>query len=692
MKKTLTTLFIGIILISFSQQLSILKTKGFIAVSSTFSVDSKFLVTGGDYGDATVWDVSTQKQLQYFEGHALGNILASAYSPNLVYLATGGDDGQIIVWNTQNNVSDKYLSGHQAPITSLVFSNDAKYLYAGSADKIISVWDMTTNMKVAELRGHEAEVSGLAMSPDGKFLVSSSYDKTVRVWNLAKNSQHYKFSIKGNKVRDVSFHPKGGFVVVASDDKSVRVLDLKKKRIVQTIRGHKDVITKAKYSADGEYIFTGSLDKMVKVWSTETGELVKTYEVGDKVVDLATDYSGKKLVAITYSEKIRMYDISELKIKPRIIKPIEVYTETGVKKTMLANSKCVLSAVPNIKLIQPSKNQKITRGQGDVFLHPGKDLEIIGQVESKNGVYELYINGVEVHMTHGHFTHKTKLSYGNTDIQIKTSDICGLEDSLDLTVQRQVQVANFNDTMIRSGQDYALVIVTNEYDGWNNLQNPVNDGKALKKRLETLYGFEVELLMNPTKIDILKKMKEYRTRMFARDDQLLIFVAGHGHYDEHFDQGYLVCKNSLPVNKDEVYTTYLTHQNFQHLINKIPCKHVMLMMDVCFGGTFGNSHGGHGQTYNKTKRNEIIELGLKYKTRRYITSGGKDYVEDSDANSGGHSPFAQRLFIALDSKGGKDRVLTHDELFSYLERVSPLPRKGTFGNNETGSDFLFIAK
>ena len=78
-----------------------------------------------------------------------------------------------------------------------------------------------------------------------------------------------------------------------------------------------------------------------------------------------------------------------------------------------------------------------------------------------------------------------------------------------------------------------------------------------------------------------------------------------------------------------------------------------------------------------------------YKSRKYLTSGGKEYV--SDGIKGQHSPFASKLLEALRSNGGEDGILTMTEVYNYMEKTSPTPHYGTFGDDEPGSDFLFIS-
>lgn len=240
--------------------------------------------------------------------------------------------------------------------------------------------------------------------------------------------------------------------------------------------------------------------------------------------------------------------------------------------------------------------------------------------------------------------------------------------------------------------DYALLFATDEYEYWDNLQNPVNDVSTIATDLEAIYGFETEIVKNPTKKDILQKLREYTKKSYLPDDQLFIMFAGHGHFDPLFNQGYLVCKDSKV--SDEEKLTYLSHSTLRSIIDNIPSKHIFLTIDACFGGTFdpfisGSAHRG-GYRYDDLENIEYINRKLKFRTRKFLTSGGKEYV--SDGRPGQHSPFTRKLLEAFRSYGGEDNVLTLSEIKSFIEKIDPEPRFGEFGTDQPGSDFIFIVK
>ena len=240
--------------------------------------------------------------------------------------------------------------------------------------------------------------------------------------------------------------------------------------------------------------------------------------------------------------------------------------------------------------------------------------------------------------------------------------------------------------------DYALIFATDQYDNWNDLVNPIADSRAIANELKNTYGFKVDVVENQSQSVILKKIREYAEKKYQPLDQLFIFFAGHGTYDQTFGEGFVVTKESL-LN-DEAKTTYLSHNRLRSIVNNIQSEHIFLAMDVCFGGTFdqalASSRGMDDETYKEQNQGEFITRKLTYKTRKFLTSGGKTYV--SDGIQGKHSPFAKSFIDGLRSRGGKDGILTLQELFGYVEKLKIQPRMGEFGDNAPGSDFIFVVK
>ncbi|MFN0048620.1 MAG: caspase family protein [Cytophagales bacterium] len=658
-----------------------LKNAGHEAISVCYSKDGRYLVSGGNDSKVILWDAHRNDKIVELQGHE-SIVLATAFSPDGIYFATGSLDQTVIAWTT-GGVLDKRFIGHSGAVTSLAFSADGKYLVSGSVDKTVAVWDMNRNMKVKEFRDHKKEVSTVAVSPNGRYLASGSFDGEVLI-RLFSNTWEPVDTVKmrGGKIISISFSPDNKHIAIAYEDKTVKIIEfgIKKKAPVFILQGHKKMVNDVKYSPDGKYVAGGSrLDNTVRIWSTETGEKVKELSPFYNFISLAFNPNGQYLATADMDKDIKLWDISSLKIEA-------AKEQLVVKTTQLLASRTTDAtpvSKPEIDIVQPQMQK------GKVFLSLEKQITIKGSIRSQAGIYELLIDNKEVPIVGDNdFNFPVKLAYGDNIITLRAIDKLNNVTETSITIQRQVK-HEVNDTVARFGTDYALIITTDEYENFHKLSNPINDGFTIGKELKENFNFKVETINNPKRAELYAAIRNYSKKQFNDDDQLFIFIAGHGEFDPVFSEGYIVTTDSRA--NDEVKESFISHSNLRTIINNIPCKHILLVMDVCFGGTFDQFVAkGRGAAADDVNKIAFIQKKLQYTTRKYLTSGGKEYVPDG--RPGAHSPFARKLLDALRSYGGEDKILTFGELYSYSEKSVPGPKTGEFGDNKPGSDFLFLAK
>jgi hypothetical protein len=279
-----------------------------------------------------------------------------------------------------------------------------------------------------------------------------------------------------------------------------------------------------------------------------------------------------------------------------------------------------------------------------------------------------------------------RLMDGNNLIRIIAENVNGGT----VTSSRSILVGKdaIADAIAIDRKDYILLFATDQYDHWTDLVNPIDDAQSLAKILKEKYAFEVEIIENPNQDDVYNKLRDYAERKFKPQDQLMIFFAGHGYFDETFGEGFVVAKNSL--ENDKAKTSYISHNRLRGILQNIPCEHIFLAMDVCFGGTFDPViASSRGMDSGETTDSEFLVRKLGQRTRKYLTSGGKEYV--SDGIPGKHSPFTLKLLEAFSAGGGSDKILTLSEIKTYVEKLKPEPRVGSFGDDKPESDFVFVS-
>ena len=241
-------------------------------------------------------------------------------------------------------------------------------------------------------------------------------------------------------------------------------------------------------------------------------------------------------------------------------------------------------------------------------------------------------------------------------------------------------LAKYSD--VKFGTYHALVIGSNNYKYLPKLKTAKSDAKAVAKTLKSKYGYKVKTLINATRIDILDAFDEYR-EILTKEDNLLIYYAGHGYLDEEDNRGYWMPVDARPNRR----SAWLSNADITGTLKALKAKHVMVMADSCYSGTLTR-----GLSIKKRSPDYVREVADK-KARVVITSGGLEPV--ADKGGGNHSPFASVFLDVLNSNNG---VLDGTKLFNKMRRPVMLKADQTPAYADVrkagheGGDFLFVRR
>jgi hypothetical protein len=244
----------------------------------------------------------------------------------------------------------------------------------------------------------------------------------------------------------------------------------------------------------------------------------------------------------------------------------------------------------------------------------------------------------------------------------------------------ELNLAKYSD--VNFGKYYALVIGSNDYKYLPKLGTAKTDAMDIAEALRTAYGFEVKLLTNATRDEILDAFDAYRKKL-TESDNLLIYYAGHGWLDEESDRGYW-----LPVDaKSDQRRDWISTADVTDALKALNAKHVMVMADSCYSGTLVRGI--------KVQENvpDYIRKMVDKRARLVITSGGLEPVADSAG--GKNSPFATVFLDVLKSNKG---VMDGTNMFSKMRRPVMLKADQTPEYADVrkagheGGDFLFVRR
>ncbi|MCP3872065.1 MAG: caspase family protein [Desulfobacteraceae bacterium] len=231
------------------------------------------------------------------------------------------------------------------------------------------------------------------------------------------------------------------------------------------------------------------------------------------------------------------------------------------------------------------------------------------------------------------------------------------------------------------GTYYALVIGNNNYRHLHKLRTAVNDAKTISNILEQEYGFTSRLMLNATRGDVLKAINSYR-KILDKNDNLLIYYAGHGWLDKEADQGYW-----LPVDATHQDPTHwISNGSVTDTLRAMEAKHVLVIADSCYSGKLTRSILVSMRT--ETYHTKIFQK----KARTVMASGGLEPVID-EAGGKAHSVFASALIEALTENQG---IMDGTSLFNRIRRPVMLNSDQTpeYADiriaGHDGGDFIFV--
>ncbi|HOZ87636.1 MAG TPA: caspase family protein, partial [Bacteroidia bacterium] len=235
------------------------------------------------------------------------------------------------------------------------------------------------------------------------------------------------------------------------------------------------------------------------------------------------------------------------------------------------------------------------------------------------------------------------------------------------------------------GKYYAILMGVSAYRDPNipDLDSlPIKDAMALGKVLRDQYAFDKENIIplyNPTRRDIVTALTEI-SKKITTNDNLLIFYAGHGHYETENDIGYW-----LPVDAEvNNPSNWLYNDQLVADLKKIKSLHTLLVSDACFSGSIFKT-----RSVNMQDANSFVKQKYQLPSRKAITSGTLKTVPNKSAFM---KYFLDRL------RTNNEKFFSASQLFRSIEEPvsnnsSSLPQFGVIQNvGDEGGDFIFIKK
>lgn len=333
---------------------------------------------------------------------------------------------------------------------------------------------------------------------------------------------------------------------------------------------------------------------------------------------------------------------------------------------------------PQIFITSP----RIGTERGMKPLVENQKVQIKGYVKTKTPLAKFTIWGKQVKLSgKGEFEHEIELARkGENGVWLIAKDLANNVSSVKLTLDYRPPLTEQD---LEEIDYYALIITAEQYQDQMiiDLDFPIADAKALIDVLTTKYDFEKDKIMyleNATNSQIVKSLDSL-AKVITNFDNLLIFYAGHGYWDENTEIGYWMPSDAQISDK----STWFRNSSLRDHIKAIKSNHTLLIADACFsGGIFKTRGAFDNASYGITKLYNMP-------SRKAMTSGTLKEVPDK-------SVFIKYLLKRLHEN--EKTFISAAELFSsfraaVLNNSPNVPQYGMIQNSgDEGGEFIFIKK
>jgi len=249
---------------------------------------------------------TTGKKEHRFVGHS-GPVYSTSWSPDSRFLISGSEDSTVRLWSLQTQTNLVCYKGHNYPVWSVDFSRLGFYFVSASHDRTARLWSCDHIYPLRIFAGHTSDVDVVKFHPNSNYVATGSSDKTVRLWDIQKGNCVRIFTGHVGSIYSLAFSADGQYLASGSaeNDGTVIIWDLASGKKLRTLKGCKGAVYSVDFSTDSNLVAAGGADNCVRIWDakgqTKEGvEKAEEPEFGTLLGSFPTKSTPIQLVKFSY--------------------------------------------------------------------------------------------------------------------------------------------------------------------------------------------------------------------------------------------------------------------------------------------------------------------------------------------------------------------------------------------------------